>query len=65
MTQLELLEEQLQIAEEMRGSDAPVTRMIRQEVEEMKQELLSLSGGKLRPNSNLLRYQAGMRKGQE
>lgn len=75
MTHLELLEEQLQIAEETYGSDASVTRMIRQEVEEMRQRLQSNSGTpKPEPssgsetslrNSSLLRYQAGLRKGQE
>jgi hypothetical protein len=74
MTHLELLQEQLQIAEETYGLDAPVTRMIRQEVEEMKQKL-SLTGRTQKPsessasrtylrNSNLLSYQAGLRKGQ-
>jgi hypothetical protein len=73
MTHLELLQEQLQMSEEMHGSDAPVTRMIRQELEETKQELSSTSGTQ-KPNespmsrtylrnSNLLRYQAGLRKG--
>ena len=73
MTQLEELQEQLQIAEETRGLDAPVTRMIRQEVEEMRQRLSS-SGRKQKPpessgsrtslrNESLLRYQAGLRKG--
>jgi hypothetical protein len=64
MTLLELLEQQLQRAEEMHGLDAPVTRMIRQEVEEMKQKLRPAPLLKPAP-FELLRYQAGFRKGQE
>jgi hypothetical protein len=64
MTLLEELQAQLQIAEETRGLDAPVTRMIRQEVEEMRQKLRPVP--LLRPAPfELLRYQTGFRKGQQ
>lgn len=73
MTHLEMLQEQLQMSEETYGSDAPVTLMVRQELEEMRQRLSS-RGEKLKQpessgsrtslrNENLLRYQAGLRKG--
>jgi hypothetical protein len=63
MTLLELLQDQLQRAEETYGSDAPVTRMIRQEVEEMRQ----LSPGSQSETqdtgeSGLINYHVGFRK---
>ena len=75
MTHLEMLQERLQIAEEIYGSSAPVTLTVRQQIEEMQQKLSSSarkpksnesrgSRTSLR-NENLLRYQAGLRKGEQ
>jgi hypothetical protein len=62
MTHLEMLQNQLQRAEETRGSDAPVTRMIRQEVEESRR----LSHGSQSETqdtgeSGLINYHVGFR----
>jgi hypothetical protein len=61
MTLLEELQAQLQRAEETRGSDAPVTRMIRQEIEDLKRRLSS-EKSPTEPDLELLNYHVGFRK---
>jgi hypothetical protein len=60
MTLLELLQEQLQRAEETYGLEAPVTRMIRQEVEETKQKPGSQSETQDTGESGLIKYHCGL-----